>query len=161
MAGLTFQSTQPKRAATVIEYYKTAAVTFQSTQPKRAATDGVLLGLTYIKISIHAAKEGCDKMLAHFFRIFRQISIHAAQEGCDKEQFPECFEGGISIHAAQEGCDEFWQNEVYFLMISIHAAQEGCDLIRLRSQMRRKSISIHAAQEGCDRHYVADRYHDR
>ena len=58
---LLFQSTQPKRAATVLDpaTFKIGSL-FQSTQPKRAAT----VMTTYIDpavvISIHAAQEGCD-----------------------------------------------------------------------------------------------------
>ena len=55
---------------------------FQSTQPEWAATDGVLLGLTYLKISIHAARMGCDggkRIVPGSIN----ISIHAARMGCD------------------------------------------------------------------------------
>ena len=60
MINLAFQSTQPKRAATKNGVQRQYVGRFQSTQPKRAATildDGAW---KKVKISIHAAQEGCD-----------------------------------------------------------------------------------------------------
>ena len=56
-------------------------------------------------ISIHAARVGSDNLFIDAQYRRRMISIHAARVGSDKEQFPECFEGGISIHAARVGSD--------------------------------------------------------
>ena len=102
---------------------------FQSTQPKRAATIKSAPCTLSIKISIHAAQEGCD--CNHHCRYRRRhISIHAAQEGCDglmltRLNMPYI----ISIHAAQEGCDANTDNTTCSKIISIHAAQEGCDVV--------------------------------
>ena len=84
-----FQSTQPKRAATTGILCSSAFVKFQSTQPKRAATEQFEALPVEIRISIHAAQEGCD-----FFRVdvlmLIAISIHAAQEGCDDNKAIGC-----------------------------------------------------------------------
>ena len=67
---------------------------FQSTQPKRAAT-----------IPAAALRFGAINFNPRSPRGLRL-----------KEQFPECFEGGISIHAAQEGCDTYLPGRVcYFI----------------------------------------------
>ena len=130
-------------------------VKFQSTQPKRAATVRVCFTREVFPcISIHAAQEGCDcacrikptATLWYFnprsprglrppmyvrFVWRNNISIHAAQEGCDCESFRHCQKpsGLISIHAAQEGCDCVRHKDFRLVPchISIHAAQEGCD----------------------------------
>ena len=144
---------------------------FQSTQPKRAATGRQIKVVQVIKISIHAAQEGCDagalickQWIVNFNprspRGLRQqvpadadfdmaISIHAAQEGCDiKAAKKETIED-ISIHAAQEGCDCEYGFSYPDKIISIHAAQEGCDSSAFMA-LQQRVISIHAAQEGCD-----------
>ena len=150
-----FQSTQPKRAATLIRRARSGRTGFQSTQPKRAATAQEIGQQIIPKISIHAAQEGCDSELQDALPNGKFISIHAAQEGCDITSPLIKGKGGtISIHAAQEGCDftpptavcskkpfqstqpkraatspmdDFGSAD----FISIHAAQEGCDSIRI------------------------------
>ena len=81
-----FQSTQPMRAATVVTILKDFISTlFQSTQPMRAATTSWNTLRSESMISIHAAHEGCDKILPEYVEILVPISIHAAHEGCDYE----------------------------------------------------------------------------
>ena len=59
---------------------------------------------TLVAISIHAAREGGDRITPA--RIFlAQISIHAAREGGDQGYAAEICHGWISIHAAREGGD--------------------------------------------------------
>ena len=89
-----FQSTQPKRAATLQHEYKRLDVLFQSTQPKRAATSTGLIGYpSFSNISIHAAQEGCDLVAAQRIASQHYISIHAAQEGCDKQSVSKLTSG--------------------------------------------------------------------
>ena len=58
---------------------------FQSTQPKRAATVEEAKVAIKQAISIHAAQEGCD--IDNFCpKKILVISIHAAQEGCDQQR---------------------------------------------------------------------------
>ena len=128
---------------------------FQSTQPKRAATIGYNRRSNTYCISIHAAQEGCDSKNLDNFVKSCCISIHAAQEGCDllllhlpilSVDFNPRSPRGlrptfsiqtplyeyISIHAAQEGCDRAFLSDILLqTVISIHAAQEGCDSIRI------------------------------
>ena len=125
-----------------------------------------------MRISIHAARVGCDGEWIDL-PCDKTISIHAAQEGCDKIWFygtqliinfnprsPRGLRltltsgngsgGAISIHAAQEGCDADAQQRLNAaLEISIHAAQEGCDQAWPPFSAP-GPISIHAALEGCD-----------
>ena len=59
-----FQSTQPEWAATRVDLLKDKLVfLFQSTQPEWAATDLSVAELDEkYRISIHAARVGCDKV---------------------------------------------------------------------------------------------------
>ena len=105
----SFQSTQPKRAATHLWAHLWAHLQtqFQSTQPKRAATEAAELRMTADNmISIHAAQEGCDlKMMA-------------------KRPTGKQFQSTQPKRAATSTAEQF----VLDVVISIHAAQEGCDL---------------------------------
>ena len=104
-SALTFQSTQPKRAATKKWVVVGDGPIFQSTQPKRAATYMARHVEALLDISIHAAQEGCDGRTAQAPRATRGFQStqpkRAATEvhNCKIEAFL------ISIHAAQEGCD--------------------------------------------------------
>ena len=109
--GWLFQSTQPKRAATIgIGRYVTANELFQSTQPKRAAT---LNGWSQ-NLAILYFNPRSPRGLRHFSQeatvTSHSISIHAAQEGCDRIVKTFAVNLHISIHAAQEGCD--WRKGV-------------------------------------------------
>ena len=91
--------------------YTTSSNTFQSTQPKRAATRGLKYLAGALNISIHAAQEGCDFDPYQSRSVAHVISIHAAQEGCDLNNGDIRQAEMISIHAAQEGCDcQFCKN---------------------------------------------------
>ena len=127
-----------------------------------------------LKISIHAAQEGCDKYLvsisltdtlfqstqpkraATSVRHKRPISFGnfnpRSPRGLRQNLYPEFANvPNISIHAAQEGCDNFLTaTDAISRRISIHAAQEGCDNNHKDNSNRQYRISIHAAQEGCD-----------
>ena len=80
---MSFQFTQPKRAAT--SKGKDAGIdpAFQFTQPKRAATNSTLGSFDLIAVSIHAAQAGCDRLRVHHCLYNQSVSIHAAQAGCD------------------------------------------------------------------------------
>ena len=102
---MEFQSTQPKRAATL-------------TDEEQDAMDG---------ISIHAAQEGCDKGVRTWTKAI-SISIHAAQEGCDIltlqiVMMPKQFQSTQPKRAATIIAEIKRLSQ----RISIHAAQEGCD----------------------------------
>ena len=56
---------------------------FQSTLPVRGATDVSALVVDNGVISIHAPREGSDKILAEVL-LLRNISIHAPREGSDR-----------------------------------------------------------------------------
>ena len=71
----------------------------------KAATAPDLRGLLCLYISIHAAREGGDRLHAAAGRI-GAISIHAAREGGDSVAVcPHVQTMRISIHAAREGGD--------------------------------------------------------
>ena len=70
----------------------------------KAATIKDDAALEYITISIHAAREGGDKVKGNMFYI-NDISIHAAREGGDVQINGVTVLNGISIHAAREGGD--------------------------------------------------------
>ena len=124
---------------------------FQSTQPKRAATVSFVCGRCRTDISIHAAQEGCDGISYKLLHHLNAISIHAAQEGCDQKQLAVLpvrylFQSTQPKRAAT--CTVQYVHKK--AGISIHAAQEGCDTRPLTCCTYSRIISIHAAQEGCD-----------
>ena len=105
-----------------------------------------------IRISIHAAQEGCDITASANFLKIKIISIHAAQEGCDRRKQAYCLAAALfqSTQPKRAATAEQRKNNPERVKISIHAAQEGCDQ-REKVKSITADISIHAAQEGCDR----------
>ena len=80
---------------------------FQSTQPEWAATVIPIKQPPNIKISIHAARVGCDINEDTIAIINENISIHAARVGCDWQPLDsQTLNHLISIHAARVGCDD-------------------------------------------------------
>ena len=77
---------------------------FQSTPPVKAATDAAGVLSDAFDISIHAAREGGDRIPGRKNRLIG-ISIHAAREGGDAPSFVLIANYVISIHAAREGGD--------------------------------------------------------
>ena len=72
----------------------------------KAATISGFCGLCVNPISIHAAREGGDKVFAVEFADEFEISIHAAREGGDgMRAVTYTHRPKISIHAAREGGD--------------------------------------------------------
>ena len=80
--------------------------TFLSTLPARGATVTAIKKSEYMKISIHAPREGSDHGC---LRIpgDANISIHAPREGSDRAARGESRLKAISIHAPREGSDLF------------------------------------------------------
>ena len=125
-----------------------------------------------LKISIHAAQEGCDRHCKKHKRVGvnfnprspRGLRLATSVIGSPCDNFNPRSPRGlrpiidrvagffdmISIHAAQEGCDASVPGNTHNGLISIHAAQEGCDIRCGGTVVSSPIISIHAAQEGCD-----------
>ena len=101
-----FQSTPPVKAATRSIGTVQVLPLFQSTPPVKAATLCACVGVVFIDISIHAAREGGDYLPQFSAFLPQPISIHAAREGgdCKHRVPPMC--PNISIHAAREGGDD-------------------------------------------------------
>ena len=77
-----FQSTHPVWDATSAGKAILSGLLFQSTHPVWDATTIQTEGMTNARISIHASRMGCDRMLIR--KITQQgISIHASRMGCD------------------------------------------------------------------------------
>ena len=93
------------KAAT--DFYASAdnADRFQSTPPVKAATSSVRKLESCRDISIHAAREGGDRVAHKVLDIVQAISIHAAREGGDAVGLDGKAIVTISIHAAREGGD--------------------------------------------------------
>ena len=85
-----------------------------------------------IKISIHAAQEGCDSTSGDTSEA-TPISIHAAQEGCDRQSLSMRWNLQVfqSTQPKRAATKTGWHMDSLQL-ISIHAAQEGCDLVPSR-----------------------------
>ena len=167
-----FQSTQPKRAATVGGQRNSPLSIFQSTQTKRAATKEHTKAENLRIISIHAAQEGCDGSAANGIKTSR-ISIHAAQEGCDhpaRQNNPAqaCYFNPRSPRglrrqgaAGGTGVSDFNPRSPRGLRRQRHAQLCQPDTFQSTQPKRAATtveansyddflISIHAAQEGCD-----------
>ena len=168
-----FQSTQPKRAATKILSENNQVKIFQSTQPKRAATNGMRYVIVSVRISIHAAQEGCDIRARTANRELLNISIHAAQEGCDRKKqhnqpVPLYFNPRsprglrqMCIYSAVVTRGDFNPRSPRGLRLSASAYRNGSHKFQSTQPKRAATnqesvlilsifISIHAAQEGCD-----------
>ena len=194
-----FQSTQPEWAATgcrtgrrrgrryfnprspsglrpnVLAAYRDAQAIFQSTQPEWAATAMFhRLGVPIARISIHAARVGCDGLFAPPM-IRRPPDFNPRSPSGLRPPLPKStsrkwqFQSTQPEWAATNMTFEEWVK--YY--ISIHAARVGCDneLAREHAPSRRfqstqpewaatverrfnnsqlSIISIHAARVGCD-----------
>ena len=133
-------------------------------------------------ISIHAPREGCDRLSGHVCgRVLVFQSTHPAR-GATTVRLnldADCY---ISIHAPREGCDKSKNYCMVVRTISIHAPREGCDLVidspllltllyfnprtprGVRPAIRSsfflyQLISIHAPREGCDKVFVCAPFH--
>ena len=80
--GEEFQSTPPVKAATRPALATLPQAIFQSTPPVKAASLYAWNQYDYVEISIHAAREGGDRV-GRGGSLERRISIHAAREGGD------------------------------------------------------------------------------
>ena len=102
-------------------------------------------------ISIHAAREGGDRVLAFLNAIQAEISIHAAREGGDTKadkaiKIYKIFQSTPPVKAATT----FMSVACGSSFISIHAAREGGDAHPVGRGGKAPKISIHAAREGGD-----------
>ena len=169
---------------------------FQSTQPKRAATNRGVQQIIDSDISIHAAQEGCDYSgnscecrLIDFNprspRGLRQSSISSSVKSSSFQSTqpkraattvnkPFDYIKLISIHAAQEGCDGKCLKTCPLLKDFNPRSPRGLrptfDGVYLKNSIFQSTqpkraatdnllpftvkliISIHAAQEGCDQY---------
>ena len=93
-------------------------VGFQFTHPGRGATYAKSAYCVPSGVSIHAPREGCDKLIGRT-TLLRQVSIHAPREGCDnRSRFSDkprvCFNsrtpGGVRrIFTSVSGWGEMFQ----------------------------------------------------
>ena len=123
--------------------------TFLSTLPARGATYTRYLWSDIIRISIHAPREGSDRMrcLGPFHA---PISIHAPREGSDpnRSAAPELLP--ISIHAPREGSDtacriSFRPRDSFLSTLPARGATQIIPPV-----LYSNPISIHAPREGSD-----------
>ena len=127
-----FNPRSPRGLRPCATRYFTSSLSFQSTQPKRAATCACQQCGRRSIISIHAAQEGCDFIKQHFIKrlqIFQstQPKRAATLERIKQPFFYTCYFNPRSPRGLrQKNLAE--KLEIY---ISIHAAQEGCDSIRI------------------------------
>ena len=124
-----FQSTLPVKGATMMFVSIRSLAIFQSTLPVKGATQLFYADGWGNFISIHAPREGSDRVQAMGAFGLSAISIHAPREGSDvKVLCPYPLWNKISIHAPREGSDDCmadeWEEPE---KISIHAPREGSD----------------------------------
>ena len=100
-------------------------------------------------ISIHAAREGGDKMFCAAVATDSAFQSTPPVKAATKQQDNPPTVLSISIHAAREGGDFVIVAVTRDYRISIHAAREGGDMMSLHVA-KTNDISIHAAREGGD-----------
>ena len=123
-----FNPRTPRGVRRPAAWFKIGTGPFQSTHPARGATCKLGGGRKMTpNISIHAPREGCDRLL-WMLLLPTQISIHAPREGCDGQRvciwgYPKDFNPrtprGVRPSASRPAIIPF--------SISIHAPREGCD----------------------------------
>ncbi len=101
-----FQSTLPAREATKPFQCSCPSIPYFNPRFPRGKRHKVsTISENYVKISIHASREGSDRRRVVFIQT-PPISIHASREGSD-DPVPGMDTGGaISIHASREGSDQ-------------------------------------------------------
>ena len=104
---------------------------------------------TFLAISIHAARVGCDSRWKLLFTRREQFQSTQPEWAATINAKYRQRNAIISIHAARVGCDINVTTLMLLIPISIHAARVGCDLIFV-DKPTRNGISIHAARVGCD-----------
>ena len=122
---------------------------FQSTHPVRGATYLLAEHDAVMCISIHAPREGCDRIPDRLIHT-DAISIHAPREGCDAQTVEIVADSLISIHAPREGCDPCSGMGMLTLLLfqSTHPVR-GATTFNIEAWQEQR-ISIHAPREGCD-----------
>ena len=103
----SFQSTHPARGATPgrREGNKSELI-FQSTHPARGATPHVGQRPVQQAISIHAPREGCDRLyLMALFGTYNNFNPRTPRGVRRPRRMVQNRHGAISIHAPREGCD--------------------------------------------------------
>ena len=130
---------------------------------------------SFISVSIHAPREGCDFLGGWDSDIDISVSIHAPREGCDawcsllsncyiKFQFTHPGRGAtwsfrsdgrvlIEFQFTHPGRGATYDTHLRGAggEVSIHAPREGCDTDAHFWMRGLPQVSIHAPREGCDR----------
>ena len=100
-----FQSTHPVRGATAQKAYDEAVKAFQSTHPVRGATLWKQANGDQSGISIHAPREGCDRLTCQVIGDLREFQSTHPVRGATEAAGRVVLVLPISIHAPREGCD--------------------------------------------------------
>ena len=93
---------------------------------------------------------GCDGLVQLESKDKMRISIHAARMGCDDIAIVRRQDDVISIHAARMGCDDV---KVIFPLVAEDFNPRSPNGLRQNSEGKTLGegyISIHAARMGCD-----------
>ena len=168
-----FQSTLPAGGATPdLDKQSRLRFHFNPRPPRGERLSKYTTQVRRICISIHAPREGRDRVQFPLSFYTPKISIHAPREGSDGIESRDDGDGTkfqstppargetrgspaelhphkISIHAPREGRDRKRSIRSRLLRISIHAPREGRDIID-PAKKTDFSISIHAPREGRD-----------
>ena len=123
---IDFNPRAPRGARQNSSHSKPNTSTFQSTRPARGATVYLLNNLGSYLISIHAPREGRDKLrkvsVHHLV-----ISIHAPREGRDESSHPTICPRGFQSTRPARGATSPPCKTYPLAEISIHAPREGRD----------------------------------
>ena len=102
---------------------------FQFTHPGRGATRRLFGCNTYVIVSIHAPREGCDYRFNPFRLLAYQFQFTHPGRVATRTQPHIDIEVRVSIHAPREGFDLSISHINVFSTVSIHAPREGCDSV--------------------------------
>ena len=84
---------------------KPASPSFQFTHPGRGATRGNICLITPTNVSIHAPREGCDRITLQMLLQTHMFQFTHPGRGATGGRYGGVERVGVSIHAPREGCD--------------------------------------------------------
>ena len=106
---------------------------FQFTHPGRGATRLRRFVVLTAIVSIHAPREGCDRVFVPYVNYYGVFQFTHPGRGATPKPGHDQDDTDVSIHAPREGCDIKFLPESCFSRVSIHAPREGCDGITLQA----------------------------
>ena len=129
-----FQFTHPGRGATRgFCIFLLRVISFNSRTPGGVRRCRLLTNCYTKSVSIHAPREGCDRIILQTTCIAHMFQFTHPGRGATPSAEYSVSGTTVSIHAPREGCDGFGFGFELDTTVSIHAPREGCDYCHPRS----------------------------